>query len=175
MVYGSPVRSITSYPKSCVSNTRIRQLLVTSKIMSATIIPLGISHTIVDPKCHSWVGLLDTSQLQILWKLIIRVEAFRSDPAQILRPVSNMHEAFTSRNLPSTFGRQPSAMAVANIVLMVSWTQMTKNSKGSSSHLVLGFFVSFMIIRGSIVDPNGITSFNLSMYIHIHVCIINNF
>lgn len=71
----------------------IRQLLVTSKIWVTLLHPYGYLAIliIVDSKCHSWVGPLVASFLPILLKFILRVEAFRSDPAQI-SPMSKVHE-----------------------------------------------------------------------------------
>lgn len=58
--------------------------------------------------------------------VVLREEAFRSHPAQILNPVSKVGGVLSNKDLPSTSGRQPRATEAACIVLGVSWTLLTQ-------------------------------------------------
>lgn len=76
-----------------------------------------------------------------------------SVPAQEpLDPVFEVFGVFSNRNLLSTSGRQPRAVAVACIVLAASWTTVTNNSKEGFSCPVLGSLLDgIWILEGSLL------------------------
>ena len=54
----------------------------------------------------------------------------------LLSPISDVHDAFSNRDLLSTFGRYLRVTAIAYIALSSSRTTLTNNSKRTFSHLV---------------------------------------
>lgn len=98
------------------------------------------------PSLFSLQTLLDLSNtwppfsLAVANEVCMVPEAFSSVPDQgTLRSVSEVHCDFSNRDLPSTPGRLPRAIAIWRYVWGVSWTTLTNSSREGFLCLIFGF------------------------------------
>lgn len=128
-----------------------RELLVTSKVSVPLLQPWSYcTMLVVDvvPRPHIWVGLLAFSllwklawHLPLPWKLAFWEASFFSIPAQeFLDLVSEVHDIFSSRDLPSTSGGNQCQQQHATYFGSLLDT-LNKNSKKGFSCQVLEFLL----------------------------------
>lgn len=108
----------------------IRELLVTTKV----VLPLYSVVTVVHGH-HSCIGYF-----HLLEACMASSGTMKASPQRKLSgPVSKVHNVFKNKNLHSTPGRQPRAIALVCNVLGICWITLTNNSKGFSC-MVLGLY-----------------------------------
>lgn len=133
-----------------------RELLATSKVSMPLLQPWSYCAVLVVDvvhRPHSWVGLLAFSlpwnlawDLPLPWKLAFWEASFFSIPAQeFLDLVSEVHDIFSSRNLPSTSGGNQCEHQYA-VYFGSLLDSLINNSKEGFSCLVLGFLLVILAL-----------------------------
>lgn len=91
----------------------------------------------------------------VVWKLVLKDEAFRSIPVQgSLGFVSEVHSVFRNKDLPPITEWKGATRANSNILycLGMCWTSLTNKSKESFSCLVLGFLLDGLwLLKGALL------------------------
>lgn len=134
---------------------------------------------------HSWVALLAFSllwklawHLPLSWKLVFWEVSFFSIPAQeFLNLVSEVHDIFSSRDLPSTSGgnqfQQQYAAYLGSLL-----DSLTNNSKKGFSCLIIGFLLvilALLLEKASSAQIFLKKSLKFYFYIYIKIIFIIDF